>query len=114
MRYLVFPDLASAAAAVALIDDRGRDCYEEAGYTIRADGAVIGRRDGVDDPAGVTVTWDVPRQILDGRWIVSHPENHPMAEYVLKDGRRVLDAVMVDITAPAAEANEGWWSASTL
>ncbi|SIR16456.1 hypothetical protein SAMN05880590_1139 [Rhizobium sp. RU35A] len=108
MRYLLFPDLASAAAAVALIDDRGRDCYEEAGYTIRADGAVIGKRAGQDDPAGVTLTWDVPRQIPDGRWIISHLENHPMAEHVLEDGQRVIDVVMAGITAPAVDADPAW------
>ncbi|MFD2033056.1 hypothetical protein ACFSKM_27600 [Ancylobacter dichloromethanicus] len=67
MRYLIFDSEAVALDALALIDQRGRDCFAAAGYTVREDGAIIGKRAGEDDPAGITVTWDTPRQRIDGK-----------------------------------------------
>jgi hypothetical protein len=94
MRYLVFDTQDAAKDAVELIDDKGRQCYRDYGFSIREDGAIIGTRDGEDDPSGVTMTWDVPRQGEDGHWLVTHPETQPMAGYAMPDGRMVLDIVM--------------------
>lgn len=86
MRYLVYGTQAEALADLALINARGRAFYSAAGYEIRADGAVIGEdADGDPDPRGLTVTWDVPRQRLDGKWVVLHPENQPMATRLLSE-----------------------------
>lgn len=110
-RHLVFLSQVEAQAAVELIDERGRACFAAAGYTITPDGAIVGKRDGVDDPTGVTSTWDVPRQRLDGRWVVTHPEEHPMQDYVLPSGDTVLAYVMAEPLDAATIEDEapGWW-----
>ena len=109
MRYLIFDTQDAAQAAVDLIDSRGRGCYRMAGYSIRDDGAIIGQRDGKDDAGGVTATWDVPQQRLDGKWIVAHPEAQPMAMYEMQPGVTVLSIVMDGIDAPTDEWLPDWW-----
>jgi len=113
MRYLVFDTHAAAQAAVDLIDSRGRQVYASAGYTIDASGDIVGKRDGVDDPAGVTSTWGIPRQRLDGKWVVVHIENHPMADYEVSPGVVVKDFALAGITAPAEEHSDSWWPSQT-
>ncbi|GLK74686.1 hypothetical protein KHC23_08675 [Ancylobacter dichloromethanicus] len=113
MRYLIFDSEAVALDALALIDQRGRDCFAAAGYTVREDGAIIGKRAGEDDPAGITVTWDTPRQRIDGKWVLAHIEAHPMRDYLLPSGETVLAYVMAaPLDAATVEDDDpGWWPA---
>ena len=110
-RYLVYDDQAAAQDDLDIINARGRECYAAAGWTIRADGAVVGQRAGIDDPGGVTVTWDVVRQRADGKWVIAHPEGHPFADYDLGGGVTVLSYTMAGIAAPAEEEAAEWWPA---
>lgn len=110
MRYFVFPTEEAAQGIIDLINERGRECYIQAGYNLREDGAIIGQVDGQDDPVGVTSTWDVPRQRLDGNWVVTHIEAHPMADYVIGQ-KTVLEHVMDGVTVPVEEHSDSWWPA---
>jgi len=108
MRYLVYDTEQAAQTDVVNIDTVARAVFAAQGYSIREDGAVIGKRDGEDDPAGVTTTWDVPRQRMDGKWVVAHPEGHPSAAFQTPSGT-VLELVMAGITAPAETGAPEWW-----
>lgn len=99
MRYLVFDTQFAAQGAVDQIDVKGRAVYASAGYTIDTEGNVVGQCDGVDNPEGVTTTWDIPRQRQDGKWLVTHPENFAMADYEVSPGVAVKDYVMAGIIA---------------
>ena len=105
MRYLVFPTEAAAQSTIDLIDMRGRECFSQAGYTVLEDGSVVGRTEGEDNPIGITTTWDIPTPRPDGTWRVTHPEHHPMADYVLPSGRTVLHYTMAGIDADIVDAN---------
>jgi hypothetical protein len=108
MRYFVLSSEHEAQAVVDMIDARGRECYIQAGYTVRDDGAIIAQADGQDDPVGVTSTWDVPRQRKDGKWVVAHIEAHPMASYVVED-KTVLEYVLSGLDWPLEDQSDGWW-----
>lgn len=111
VRYLVHATEAEALASAAAIDRRARAVFLAQGYTLRDDGAVIGKVLGVDNPAGVTVTWDVPRQRLtDGAWILEHPETHPSAGFLVSPGVTVLQFVTQDVLAvPVEDADPSWF-----
>lgn len=109
-RYLIFDDQFAAMDACDLIDERGRPLYAAAGYEIRADGAVIGKDgEGDSDPRGVLEHWAVPRQRADGKWVIAHPEQNPMRDYVVGPGLTVLDVIMAGLAAPAEEWAAEWW-----
>ena len=118
-RFYVFPTQAEAQACVDRIDARARVVYRMQGYTIdAATGDIVGKRasDGVAMPdAARTETWDVPRQRLDGKWIVAHCEAVPGATFVLKATAipplTVLAFVSQDIAATVTVevAKTGWW-----
>lgn len=110
-RYLVYPTQAEAQAAVDAIDARARVLFRAAGYAIDAQGAVIGKRDGADDPSGVTTTWDISRQRADGAWIVAHPEARAANDAEVRPGVTRADYVMQDLGSPVIEADphDGTW-----
>jgi hypothetical protein len=111
MRYLVLDTEAEALDAVASIDGHARIVFASRGYTITAEGAIVGKRasDGEDVPTAVTTTWDVPRQRADGKWCVAHPESHPSASVEIAPGITVADFVMEGIEANIDEMLTGWW-----
>lgn len=109
MRYFVFDTQAAAQAAVDLIDERGRQIYANAGYTINESGDVVGKCNGVDNPQGVTTTWDVPRQRMDGKWVFAHPEAGAMAGYEVAPGVFVRDYVVAGINDPIETGSPDWW-----
>lgn len=110
MRYFVFATEAEAQAAVASVDSYARVAYYGAGYSIAQNGDVIGKANGVDNPAGVTRTWDIPRQrATDSKWVFLHPENHPMADYEVAPGVTVKVYTTQDISAPIEEEATDWW-----
>ena len=115
-RYYVLETEADAAALVADIDARGRQLFASAGFTIREDGAIVGKRDGVDDPQGVTTTWAIPAQRKDGKWVVPHIEgqgsaNTPLTQFnpAAPEGVTVQMFVGQGITATVETASPDWW-----
>ena len=64
MKYRVFATEAEAAAAEAAISKSMG--YSRPGRNA-ATGAVV--------PDVLTVRWDVPRQIADGRWVIASPDD---------------------------------------
>lgn len=112
MRYLVFDTQAEAAAAVATIDERARQVFSSQGYTVRPDGAVLGKAGGRDDPDAPTLTWDVPRERADGRWVIAHPEAHPSALFVVAPGVTLAAHLTHGIVAPVEVETGDWWPSS--
>lgn len=50
------------------------------GYSVDGSGIVGRNPDGTSKPSAErTTAWDIPRQRLDGKWIVLHPKYHPAA-----------------------------------
>ena len=118
-RYYVFETQAQAQACVERINARARVVYRLQGYQIDAStGDIIGQRASDNAPmpdAARTQTWDVPRQRLDGRWIVRHCEAVPGATFVLKPTAipplTVGDFVAQDLDAAVLVQVEdpSWW-----
>lgn len=120
-RCYVFATQAEAVACVERINVRARVVYRLQGYEIdRATGAIIGKcaADGTSMwNAARTLTWDIPRQRLDGKWVVRHCEAVPGATFVLKP----LDSPPLNVAAYVAQdiavtvtvevENEDWWPA---
>lgn len=111
MRWLVFDTAAEAAAAIAAIDARARLVFAESGYTVRPDGAVLGRVGGRDDPAAPTLTWDVPRLRSDGRHVLRHPEAHPAGDRPYGAGT-LAEHLAEGIGGSIETEAPGWWPAS--
>ena len=65
MKYRVFNTEAGATAAEAAISQSMG--YSRPGVNA-ATGAVV--------PSVLTVRWDVPRQIADGRWVIASPDHN--------------------------------------
>lgn len=120
-RYYVFGSQAEAQACVDRIDARARVVYRLQGYQVDdATGDIISQRvsDGVSMPdAARTKTWDIPRQRLDGKWVVRHCEAVPGATFVLKPlatpPLTVAAYVSQDIAATVTVEVEdaAWWPA---
>jgi|GEM_PF-3410168 len=119
-RYYVFPNQASAQACVDGIDTRARTVYAAQGYGVDDQGAIIGKRasDGAAMPdAARTLTWDVPRQRSDGKWVVRHCEAVPGATFVLQPtaippltvAAFVAQGIPATVTVEVADAS--WWPA---
>ena len=118
-RYYVFNTQAEAQACVDRINIRARAVFRLQGYEIdRATGGIIPKRlsDGQSMPdAAQAETWDVPRQRLDGKWIVAHCEAVPGATLVIRPTAvpplTVAGYVAQDIPATVmVEAeNISWW-----
>lgn len=114
MRHYVFATQAEAQKAVDAINRRARQVYAAFGYQVDGAGAIIGKRgsDRADMPdACRTVTWDTPRQRLDGRWIVAHTETCPGAHEIAdaKTGLLVWQYVGQDIAAPVEDYDAAWF-----
>lgn len=111
MRYLIFDTEVEATAAVASIDGHARIVFSWRGYTITAEGAIVGKRasDGEDVPTAITTTWDVPRQRADGKWCVAHPESHPSGSVEVSPGVTVAMFVMSDVGSPVIEDYAADW-----
>jgi hypothetical protein len=120
-RFYVYDSQAEAQADVDGIDARARTIYAGQGYEIDAEGNIISKdgATGANAPgAPRTVTWDVPRQRLDGRWVIGHCEGVPGASFVLDASRSppltVADFVGQGIAASVSVETEiaSWWPAS--
>lgn len=109
MRRFVYPTQGEAVAAVETINARARAVFAAQGYTVRPTGEVVGKAAGHDDPQGVTTTWDVPRQRLDGKWTIVHPEAHPSASFVVSPGVSLVDFLVAGLPGSIEDEAEGWW-----
>jgi len=112
-RYYVLPPRINALTAAEKFKQRLYEAFARLGYTVDADG-VIGMRDGVPDPtASRTAAWDVPRQRLDGVWVIRHPEASPAAQLVLSSGETLVNWLTQDATQfPIEEEQASWWPVS--
>lgn len=113
-RFYVFASQAEAQTAIDQIDTRARQIYAAQGYTVEADGSVVGKRasDGADMPtAARTETWDVPLQRLDGKWVVHHVETCPGHDFVIdQNGTTVAQFVGQDVASQLIEIYDlSWW-----
>lgn len=119
-RCYVFQDRASAQDCVDRINMRARIVYAAQGYQLDGDGAVIGKNSatGASAPeAARTTTWDVPRQRLDGEWVVRHCEAVPGATFVLTPtalppltvAAFVAQDIEASVTVEVEDAS--WWPA---
>jgi hypothetical protein len=115
VRYYVFSTQAEAQAAVDAINARARTIYAANGYTVAADGSIIGKDgDGVDQPDSArTVTFSVPTQRLDGKWIVQHIEQSQQPNFVIDPATGVTVGVWCtqDLISPTIETDDGMWFA---
>lgn len=110
--YFVFDTEAAALEVEALMVARGRALFEADGYSLDDDGNVIGMRLGVPDPtAQVTERWDIPRERLDGKWVVAHPDCLPAGTEVLPStgGLSVSQVVAQGIIAPTELYDPAWF-----
>lgn len=104
--YLVFDALVEAVVVERVIFNFGVQLATGAGYLIAEDGGIIGKRQGVSDPLSQeTTTWDIPRQRLDGKWVVRHPKHHPSAQN--EENLALLLGQLGDITVE--QEQENWW-----
>ncbi|SON58013.1 hypothetical protein HDIA_4472 [Hartmannibacter diazotrophicus] len=111
MRYYVFNTHTEAEEIAGRIDANARSALAAAGYTVREDGGILGKRYGIDDPGAVTTAWDVPRQRLDGQWVLQHPETHPAAGVVTDNGL-MLDRLTDGLGGLTTETKTpDWWPA---
>ena len=96
--YLVFDTETASETAQQEIFLAGAGIAELQGYQF-ADGELKGKAGGQirGDSAG-TVRWAQPRQRPDGKWIIPHPERHPMAQSELPGGVKYVDHVMGQVT----------------
>jgi hypothetical protein len=102
-RYLVFNTQNQANTAQGIIFGDGKTRFAARGYTLHADGSIIGKVMGVDAPNNQrTVRWDVPRQRLDGKWVIAHPGDQS-AEW---------DAIAAAALAKLGAVTAEEWSAS--
>lgn len=112
-RYFVFNNRLGARLCIAAIDNRMRELFAAKGYTVTAAG-IVGKRatDGVDNPAAVTTTWAEPRQRLDGKWVVPHPEKHPMRfrnDPTPNRAGYVADVIRDRLADLIEEETPDWW-----
>lgn len=116
IRFFVFNDQTSAQVATDAIAARGRELFAQFGYGVDAGGNIIGKRasDGVLQPdAQHTTTWDVPRQRLDGKWILLHPENQTRSTVIVDaQGTLASEYVTQDLVGLLIESDplNGTWS----
>jgi hypothetical protein len=103
-RYLVFNTQALAETAQGVIFGDGKTRLSSRGYTLHADGSIIGKVRGVNAPNNQrTVSWDAPRQRLDGRWIIAHPGDQS-AEW-----EAIAGAVLAKVGSVTAEEWSDSW-----
>lgn len=113
MRFLVYDTAPPAEAAVATINDRARVVFAAQGYTVREDGAVVGKAAGRDDPEGLTTTWDIPRQRQDGKWVVAHPEAHPSAGFMVSPTTTLVEYLTAGLGGAVEDESPAWWPPAT-
>lgn len=105
-RFLVFDAEAEALAIERAIYDFGAQVALAAGYNVSADG-ISGQSSGqTRADAQKTSAWDTPRQRLDGKWIVAHPETHPS----YPDYQAGIDAMVAAFTVE--EYSSEWFAAA--
>jgi hypothetical protein len=121
MRFLVANDQAAAQAINDAIEVRGRELFSQFGYGVDEQGDIIGKRvsDGVLQPSAQrTTAWDVPRQRLDGKWIISHPENQAKSTTIVdQQGTLASEYVMQDLAGTVIESdpeNGTWFPLPTI
>jgi hypothetical protein len=104
-RFLVFNTQALAETAQAVIFGDGKTRLASRGFTLHADGSIIGKANGVNAPNNQrTARWDAPRQRLDGKWIIAHPGDQS-AEW-----EAIAAAALAKVsTVTAEEWSESWF-----
>ena len=109
MQYLIFSDEATATSAVAAIDAAARSLFPPS--LIDADGSLIGVRGGHPDlSAARTVTWDVPQQRLDGKWVVQHPANlSTSSDPAGNSGMTIAQFLIAGLGTVAIETYDALW-----
>jgi hypothetical protein len=117
-RYLVFDQLNRANQAANAINTRLRQAFVNLGYTVDASGVVPRRvSDGVDQPdAARTTGWAEPVQrATDGKWVLPHPENHPLRDVVVdqQTGQKWADYLSAGATNFVIEEWQPAWFPSS-
>jgi len=111
--FLVFDTETEAQTANQTVFDTALPIYRLQGYDADAQG-LIGKKNGVVNPSGGrTTAWDIPRQRLDGKWIVVDPATHPAAQTILPDGQKALDIMNAALGTVIREVDpqDGTWFA---
>ncbi len=115
MRFIVFLNQIAASAAIDQINSNGRTLFAAQGYVVDQNGNIESKRlsDGSIDSSSKTTTWDIARQRLDSKWIVSHPENAMRSATVI-DGQGTTGAqyVMVGVVYDTIEEYSDTWFAA--
>lgn len=119
-RHYVFATQTQAQACVDRINARARTVYGAQGYQIDTQGGIVGRSasDGTLQPSAQrTLTWDVPRWRLDGKWVVRHCETVPGNSFVLDPTKippltvAAFVAQDIDLAVVVEIENATWWPA---
>jgi hypothetical protein len=113
-RFFVFNTEAAALAAGATIWARVKQFYTTLGYVVDVDGTIVGKRlsDGVDQPSAArTTAWAVPRQRLDGKWVLEHTETSANSDLAIDaQGTPVWQFLQQEVTGASVEEEaDGWF-----
>jgi hypothetical protein len=113
-RYIVDNDEKSSQASSAIVEDRSRPVYQDAGYEIDANGHIIGVNAATgesDHDAQRTEQYALPQQRLDGKWVIPHPEQMPAAGYVVDmgTGLTLVEHIMAGFVDPVIEEYDPSW-----
>lgn len=115
-RYLVFPSQGAANAAQDKIFTRLANALVARGHSFDPAKGILGHRASDDAPAADvtqrTTRWAVPRQRLDGKWVILHPEEHSLAKQVPGVAAQLvqdLDAAVVAKSVTVEEYQSSWF-----
>jgi len=109
--YLVFNTELEAQAANQTIFDAAIPLYNLMGYPSDTQG-LIGKVKGVVNPfGGRTSAWDIPKQPLDGKWLILDPSAHPAAQTILPDSSKAIDIMnaALGVVVRELDPENGTW-----
>jgi hypothetical protein len=115
-RWLVFNTQGQANAANTVFTNRMLQAYAKLGYTVQGNG-VIGRNvSGSNKPqAQKTTNFAVPIRRLDGKWLIRHPETHPIANEVVEGVETWQQYILRDNPSTTIEEEQSsWWPTLTF
>jgi hypothetical protein len=110
MRYFVFDSRVAARFLIRKINERMLTLFAARGYTVTANG-IVGKwvSDQTDNPTDLTTTWTEERQRLDGKWVVLHPEKHPLRFRTAADRDGDIAELIRDRVSDFIEEEQPGW-----
>jgi hypothetical protein len=121
MRYVVFPTRVAALNGQATAFTRLTTELVARGHSLDA---VLGLRgklgnDVTDAPLSAqrTTAWADPAQRLDGKWVIPHPEEHPLCQRFAAVKARVVTAIdnaIAGTQVAIEEFSAAWFPVQTL